>query len=227
MASTQRTYEIVKEVLASCHGAATTGEKIAKYGAWAENYDQDVAFLGFYASHHVAKSISSHFSGNREAAVVLDVACGTGLVAKMMKQDGFGQFVGIDGSKDMLEEARKKKLYRDLKQCILGEQPLPAQKDAFDVVVISGALSVNLVPISVVRELCTACKPGGYVCMTCRHSPDNLEYRTALERELKQMEDEGLWSCVAVTEVEKWIRGVPAVQGDDFSSGYVYLYKKL
>lgn len=31
-----------------------------------------------------ANSVASHFSGDREAAVVLDVACGTGMVAKMV-----------------------------------------------------------------------------------------------------------------------------------------------
>lgn len=61
--------------------------------------------------------------------------------------------------------------------------------------------------------------------MTCRHGPDNLEYKAALERELKQLEDEGLWRCVAVTEVENWIRSVSAA--GDYVSGSVYLYKKV
>ncbi len=45
-----------------------------------------------------------------------------------MKKDGFGHFVGIDGSKVMLEEAQKKGVYQDLKQCLLGEKPLPVQR---------------------------------------------------------------------------------------------------
>lgn len=44
-----------------------------------------------------------------------------------MKTHGFGHFVGIDGSKDMLELARESGLYQDLKQCLLGEEPLPVQ----------------------------------------------------------------------------------------------------
>ncbi|XP_074466235.1 methyltransferase-like protein 27 [Sebastes fasciatus] len=227
MASTQRTYETVKEDFSLFHSAATVGDKIALYDIWAKTYDQDMVVLGLDAAGHASKSISSHFSGDREAAVVLDVACGTGLVGEKMKQDGFGNFVGIDASKVMLEEAQKKGLYQDLKQCLLGELPLPVQKGSFDVVVICGALNANCLSVSVVRELCIACKTGGYVCMTCRHSPDNLEYITALERELEQMQDEGLWSRVAVTEVENFVRGVSAAQGDDYSSGYVYLYKKL
>ena len=44
-----------------------------------------------------------------------------------MKQHGFGHFVGVDGSNAMLDVARKSGLYRDLKQCLLGEEPLPSQ----------------------------------------------------------------------------------------------------
>lgn len=62
--------------------------------------------------------------------------------------------------------------------------------------------------------------------MTTRSNHDNLEYKAALEHELKQMEEEGLWSCVQVTEVEDWERAV-SEQEDGYISGSVYLYKKL
>lgn len=44
-----------------------------------------------------------------------------------MKTHGFGNFVGIDGCQAMLELARESGLYRDLKQALLGEEPLPVQ----------------------------------------------------------------------------------------------------
>lgn len=43
-----------------------------------------MAVLDYRAPSLAANSISSHFSGDREAAVMLDVACGTGLVAKQV-----------------------------------------------------------------------------------------------------------------------------------------------
>lgn len=46
-----------------------------------------------------------------------------------MKKIGFNHFVGIDGSKSMMNEAEKKTgLYQDLKLCVLGEQDLPVEK---------------------------------------------------------------------------------------------------
>lgn len=67
--------------------------------------------------------------------------------------------------------------------------------------------------------------PGGLVLLSCRHGPDNMEYTAALEREVKQMEDEGLWRCVAVTPVEKWLRSAVAL--GDYVPGSLYLYKKV
>ncbi|XP_070699933.1 methyltransferase-like protein 27 [Pempheris klunzingeri] len=226
MSAVTKTFENVKAVILSAHKCSTSGDKVTFYNSWADNYDQDVALLDYRAPSLAANSISSHFSGDRETAVMLDVACGTGLVAKQMKRRGFGHFVGIDGSEAMLKLARESELYQDLKQSVLGEEPLPVQWGLFDVVVIVGALSVGQVPVAVVRELCKSTKPGGYVCMTTRSNKDNLEYKAALECELKRMEEEGLWTCVDVTEVEDWERAVSEVE-DGYISGAVYLYKKL
>lgn len=40
---------------------------------------------------------------------------------------GFRLFVGVDGSKGMLEQAANTCLYQDLRLALLGRQPLPAQ----------------------------------------------------------------------------------------------------
>ncbi|KAM6907272.1 methyltransferase-like protein 27 [Xenentodon cancila] len=227
MSAASNRFEHVKAVILSAHKSTTSKEKINFYNTWADNYDQDVAVLDYRAPSLATNSISSHFSGRREAAVVFDVACGTGLVAKQMKKHGFGHFVGVDGSEAMLDVARESGLYQDLKQFLLGEEPLPAQWESlFDVVVIVGALSVGQVPVGVVRDLCKTSKSGGFICMTTRSNCDNLEYKAALESELRQMEEEGLWTCVEVTEVDEWEKAV-SEQEDGYISGAVYLYKRI
>ncbi|XP_028277928.1 methyltransferase-like protein 27 [Parambassis ranga] len=198
----------------------------SNYSTWAENYEQDMQILESSSQRLAANSVSAHFTGDRESAAVLDVACGTGLVAEQLRQHGFTHFVGVDGSKSMLEIARKKGLYEDLKECLLGDQPLPLPKGSFDVVIIVAALMVDHVPVCVVRHLCDACKPGGYVSMVCGHGYNNLEYKADLERELKEMEEEGHWSCVEVLESENWARSASGA-GDTYTSGSVYLYKKV
>ncbi|XP_068186527.1 methyltransferase-like protein 27 [Antennarius striatus] len=187
----------------------------------------DVLAVDYGGPSLATNVIPSHFSGDREAAVVLDVACGSGLVAKQMEEEGFKQILGVDGSEAMLQMSRKTGLYKELKRCLLGEEPMPVHWGLFDVVVIVGALSVGHVPVNVVRELFNfhATKNGGYIYMTTRDSFDNAEFKYALETELKQMEEEDLWTCVEVTEKE-WIKVMPE-QDYNYTTGIVYLYKKI
>ena len=67
--------------------------------------------------------------------------------------------------------------------------------------------------------------PGGYVCMTTRANQGNLEYKAALERELRLMEEEGLWSAVEVTEEREFERAMSEHE-EGYITGHVYLYMK-
>ncbi|XP_054610451.1 methyltransferase-like protein 27 [Dunckerocampus dactyliophorus] len=221
-----RTFEIVKDVVLSAHRSCTTAEKIDFYNIWASTFEQDARVLDYRGPSLAASAVSAHFSGKCQAAVVLDVACGTGMVAKLMKKNGFEHFVGVDGSEAMLQRATESGLYKDLKLVVLGENPLPVQSDHFDVVVIVGALSVGHLHVKVIRELCQAAKQGGLICMTTRGNLDNASYKAALEDEIKQMEEEGLWRCVEVKEVKEWERAVRENE-EGYIPGCVYLFKKL
>ncbi|XP_061607174.1 methyltransferase-like protein 27 isoform X2 [Phyllopteryx taeniolatus] len=188
---------------------------------------KDVELIEYRAPALAAEGVSAHFSGERRAAApVLDVACGTGKVAKMMEREGFRHFVGVDCSEGMLRSARRSGLYRELKAAVLGDQPLPVPSGEFEVVIIVGALSSSHISVCVIRELCRAAKQGGLVCMTAKCDSENLDYKAALEGEMKQMEDEGLWRRVDVIHVTEWQRGVT-----DHERGYipgcVYLFEKL
>ncbi|KAL7393440.1 hypothetical protein ABVT39_010934 [Epinephelus coioides] len=153
-----------------------------------------------------------------------------------MAEGGFRHFVGVDGSKGMLEQAAKTGLYEDLKLALLGPEPLPAPTDTFDVVIIVGGMDAGFIPASVVREFCDATKPGGFVCISRgdHTATPSIKYRKELERELQLMEDEGLWSPVGVKETDKYMENphlnaerVKELQQEErYISGRVYLYKK-
>nr|XP_057943817.1 methyltransferase-like protein 27 [Doryrhamphus excisus]XP_057943818.1 methyltransferase-like protein 27 [Doryrhamphus excisus]XP_057943819.1 methyltransferase-like protein 27 [Doryrhamphus excisus] len=221
-----RTFEDVKAVIVSCHQSSTPSEKISFYNNWANFYEQDVAVLDYRAPSLAAKAVAAHFGGERQDALVLDVACGTGMVAKMMTKDGFQHFVGVDASEAMLQQASESGLYQDLKLALLGEEPLPVQLGHFDIVLVVGGLSMGHLEVKVIRELCQAARQGGLICMTTRSNPGNLSYKAALEDEIKQMEEEGLWCGVDVTEEKEWERAVNEHE-EGYMSGCVYLFKKL
>ncbi|XP_057676067.1 methyltransferase-like protein 27 isoform X1 [Corythoichthys intestinalis] len=221
-----RTFETAKDVILSAHNSTSRPDQIQFYDRWAQTYEQDVDLIEYRAPGLAAGRVSDHFSGERRTAAVLDVACGTGMVAQMMKRDGFERFVGVDGSKGMLQHARDSGLYQDLKLAMLGDQTLPVPADEFDVVMIVGGLSASHVPVKVIRELWMAAKRGGLICMTTRSNHDNLEYKEALEGEMAEMEAEGLWHRIDVTHVTEWERGVTD-QERGYIPGWVYVFQKL
>ncbi|XP_070823168.1 methyltransferase-like protein 27 [Chaetodon trifascialis] len=235
MSDSVRTADDVKTLLLSCTGDSSQ-ETMKFYDRWAQTYNQDVKLINYAASHLGVDFLIDHFTGSRREDVqVLDVACGSGGVAKLMVERGFRHFVGVDGSGGMLALAAQTGLYQDLRLALLGTQPLPAQTDGFDVVIIVGALDAGFAPVSVVRELCHAAKPGGLVCMARgehRGAPAR-KYKEDLERELDLMEEEGLWRPVGIKQSDRYMEDPhlnPEREEDTeeerFIGGTVYLYRK-
>ncbi|XP_039612895.1 methyltransferase-like protein 27 [Polypterus senegalus] len=221
----RRSFSEVKESVLAAHKDVDPEGKVKFYDSWADNYEQDVETLEYRAPYLAAETLSSAFQGNRDLAVVLDVACGTGLVVSWLNKMGFRNFHGIDGSEGMLEMAKTKGLYQNLKYCMLGTETLSSPISFYDAVLIVGALSVGQVPVKVIWELWQVTKPGGYICMTTRANNSNIQYKDQLESLQRSMEEKGMWEKIAVREVEKWER---AVSENDcvYISGVVYLYRK-
>ncbi|NXK97661.1 MET27 protein, partial [Formicarius rufipectus] len=190
---------------------------------------QDVAALEYRAPHLAAASLATAFPAPPDGARVLDVACGTGLVARELHRRGFRCLHGVDGSAGMLERARHTELYQELQQCVLGREPLPAPAEHYDAVTVVGALGEGQVPVTVLPELLRVTKPGGFLCLTTRSNPSNLRYKGELEAELGRLERSGAWQKLLAQEVEHWERATSEEESTGstgYISGVVYLYQK-
>uniref|UniRef100_A0A7N5P3Q2 Methyltransferase like 27 n=2 Tax=Ailuropoda melanoleuca TaxID=9646 RepID=A0A7N5P3Q2_AILME len=215
------------------HGITDLGHKLHFYKRWAPDYDQDVAALQYRAPRLAVDCLTQALPGPPHAALILDVACGTGLVAAELQARGFLQLHGVDGSPEMLEQARARGLYQHLSLCILGQEPLPSSEGTFDAVLIVGALSDGQVPCSAIGELLRVTKPGGLVCLTTRTNPSNLHYKEALEATLEGLERAGVWQRLVAWPVDRWELATSELEvgpgtsdNDGFISGIVYLYRK-
>lgn len=215
------------------HGITDLTCKLRFYDDWAPEYDQDVAALKYRAPHLAVDCLSRALRGTPHDALVLDVACGTGLVAVELQARGFLQVQGVDGSSEMLKQARARGLYHHLSLCTLGQEPLPNPEGTFDAVIIVGALSEGQVPCSAIPELLRVTKPGGLVCLTTRTNTSNLPYKEALEATLDSLEQAGAWERLVTQPVDHWElatseqeTGLGACANDGFISGIIYLYRK-
>ncbi|XP_033495685.1 methyltransferase-like protein 27 isoform X1 [Epinephelus lanceolatus] len=232
MSDCSRTVDDVRTFLQSSKGFDPQ-QMMRFYDSWAETYEQDHNLMSYRAPHLAVDFLSKNFSGSPAEAQVLDVTCGSGWVAKLMVKLGFRHFVGVDGSKGMLEQAAKTGLYQDLKLALLGPEPLPAPTGVFDVVIIVGGLRAEFAPVSVVRELCQAAKLGGYICMSRvdPKSESGNNYKVSLEKELQLMEEEGLWTHVDTKEMDKYMMTVHNNhnnnnKNEQYFDGTMYLYRK-
>ncbi|XP_006155043.1 methyltransferase-like protein 27 isoform X1 [Tupaia chinensis] len=214
------------------HGITDLAQKLHFYDRWAPDYDQDVAALKYRAPRLAVDCLTQALPGLPRAALILDVACGTGLVAAELQARGFLQLYGVDGSPAMLEQARARGIYQNLSLCTLGQQPLPSPEGTFDAVLMVGALSDGQVPCSAIPELLRVTKPGGLVCLTTRTNSSNLRFKEDLEATLDRLEQAGVWERLVAWPVDRWelatseleVTGTSAKEG--FISGIVYLYRK-
>ena len=98
-------------------------------------------------------------------ARVLDVATGTGLVARALKRRYRCRVVGLDQSEDMLSRARPLvgSVYEDV---VRGEaERLPFEDGSFDALTFTYLLRYVDDPAATMRELARIVRPGGRVAM--------------------------------------------------------------
>ena len=94
--------------------AMTAGDDAHEiYEAWAPSYENDLVDGYGYTAHRIAVAAMTAARPDR-AAPILDIGCGTGLVAVELAARGFTTIDGLDASPRMLDKARAKGVYRDL-----------------------------------------------------------------------------------------------------------------
>jgi SAM-dependent methyltransferase len=98
-------------------------------------------------------------------AMILDAGAGTGQMGQFLLKAGYQNLVAMDLTKGMLEIARKKNIYRELHQMVLGES-LDFATDSFDAVVSCAVFTVGHAPASAFDELVRITKPGGYLAIS-------------------------------------------------------------
>uniref|UniRef100_A0A8D0FKQ7 Methyltransferase like 27 n=1 Tax=Strix occidentalis caurina TaxID=311401 RepID=A0A8D0FKQ7_STROC len=211
--------------VAAVHGGATLPERLRLYDGWAAGYEQVPGPGKPGGAGPGPGPLRSPGPADRRAAA----RRGLWHRARSLHRRGFRCLHGVDGSAGMLERARSTGLYRQLRRCVLGQEPLPAPAEHYDAVTVVGALGEGQVPSAAVPELLRVTKPGGFLCLTTRSNPSNLRYKAELEAALERLEGQGAWRKVLAQEVERWERATSeeeSTQGTGYISGVVYIYQK-
>ena len=129
--------------IVNCDTSSTKNARI--YDAWAQNYAQDIRDWGYTLPEVVAQElhqcVKAELHKNSKIRV-LDAGAGDGLSGVALREAGFDEssayISGNDISSAMLDIAKERKCYDDVKLVDLNKAPLPYKTDEFDVVTCTG-----------------------------------------------------------------------------------------
>lgn len=167
------------------------------YKDWASDYDQDtVGRFGYVA--HVASAEALDKVLDNHGAYILDAGCGTGLVGEELARMGYTTMDALDYSKEMLDEAEEKKIYKKHLQADLSK-PLAINDERYDAIVCTGTFTYGHVKANAFDELIRITKPGGIICFTIREGAyEDYGYR----QRMISLEQEKAWELLGMEETD-------------------------
>jgi predicted TPR repeat methyltransferase len=175
--------------------SANSSQEITEiYDNWAKDYEQRILSYGYSTP-----AVASWFFGRYvepKNATVLDAGAGTGIMGVILAPLGYRNLVGIDISENMLEFARKKGVYKDLRRIALGGQ-LDLPTDAFTAVVSTGVFAAGHAPPESFDELIRITKPEGHIIFSVR---TDVYVDGGFKDKQEALEKEQRWQLVEVSD---------------------------
>ena len=155
-------------------------ETLKLYADWAETYDQTMVDGLAYRSPRRIAALAA-VSEPRRYARVLDVGCGTGLLADCLRGEGFSLIDGLDYSAPMLAVAKREgrideAFLRDL------NAPLAMEAGRYDMLASTGTFTHGHVGAGCLPGLLALLVPGGrLICTVHRDVWDKGGFGAVLE----------------------------------------------
>ena len=150
------------------------------YSDWAETYDQTMLDGLSYVSPRRIAALAAVTEARRSARI-LDVGCGTGLLAHCMRAQGFNRVDGLDYSAPMLKIAQREGRIDQAFLCDLNQR-LEIQAECYDMLASTGTFTHGHVEAGCLPELLKLLVPGGrLICTVHRDIWDEGGFGTSLQ----------------------------------------------
>lgn len=191
----------------------------ALYDRWAATYEEDLTRVdGGYSNPQLIVNCFCRFVSDPNVRI-LDVACGTGLVAKELRARGFLRIDGLDGSQQMLAIAEQRGLYDNCFHELVGEEQLRHVADAsYDQLITTGSFLPGHMTAKCLRTLGRAVRRGGAVFICLREAALQDPELQDLEPRMAELEKDGFWIRKHRAVVQNYYNHFPGVE---------YVFEKL
>jgi predicted TPR repeat methyltransferase len=182
-------------LLSRAYGLTGTEEGAQLYREWAATYDRTmVDGLGYISPGRLAALFASHVTWRDRP--VLDLGCGTGLVAVSLATHEFSTIDGLDLSVEMMAEAERRGIYRGFVTADLTKR-LPIEDGAYAAAICNGTFTSGHVDASCLDEIVRILAPGGVLACSVHLSVwDEFGFAAGFE----QLTSAGTLSTVALVE---------------------------
>ena len=143
-------------------------------------------------------------------AAILDVACGTGMFARLLQNEGYTNMVGSDATPNFCKVSRETGIYTEVfEQWFgMGVEKFPTEhKDRYDVVTASGCLSKGHIPNSGLDDIHAALKVGGYMVTAFRTFYLVLGEENGFREKLDAMEQDGKFKLIKSQDFMRGLTG--------------------
>lgn len=181
-----------KPSIVNCDTDSAKNQKL--YDAWASNYERDIKSYGYDLPERVAQLLNQYMHdelhtqscGEFPSLKILDSGAGDGLSGVALRNYGFASshIAANDISPSMLEIAKERGCYEEVKVVDLNKTPLPYSSDEFDAVTMTGALTYIEPKSGLLEEFVRITSPEGFICYTNR--TDKLDAWKAVEKKLEE-----------------------------------------
>ena len=170
-----------EDLLQRAYDVKNPEEAIDLYRDWAGSYDEQLEQgLRYVAPIVIAQMLS--VAELDHTIRVLDVGCGTGLVGVRLSKLGFVHLDGLDFSSQMLDEARRKGVYRELIQADLNES-LDLAPSTYGAAISCGTFTHGHVDANALDRIALLLKPGAiFACTIHKAVWEAAGFASTLER---------------------------------------------
>jgi SAM-dependent methyltransferase len=203
----------VKDRVKWVYSSKNNQEIAERYSHWAKDCDRDLENEFGWIGPQYAKEFFIKYVP--QSARILDAGAGTGLIGELLFAEGYRESVAMDISKGMLDQARKKNVYKELHQMVMGEV-LDFKIDTFDAVISVGALTEGHAPADSLDELVRITKPRGHIIYTLR---TDLYEGAGFKEKNNSLSQSGKWALV---EKGDEIKALPKGEPDQSLQAWVF-----
>ncbi|XP_023328295.1 uncharacterized protein LOC111701299 isoform X3 [Eurytemora carolleeae] len=152
---------------------------------------------------------------------ILDVACGPGNVALILREEGYTHVDGLDPSSGLLAAGEQKGLFNKTFCCfVTPDSKTPIPDNAYDVLLCSAGMFPGSIVPQAFPELLRITRPGGIIAWNIADGYEGFnEFFKDYDKIYNQLIQDGSW-----VEVEPVQRMEEMLMGD---AGFTYIMKKI